>query len=116
MLTTRGRTSGEPRRAALQSLEHGDGWAVIASFAGEDRHPQWWLNLKAEPMAQAQIGSRKVRVRGRETSGAERDALLARFVAIDSAYAEYGQRTTRVIPVVLLEPTPTSSPGSSAGS
>ena len=79
---------------------------VQVAFAGEDRHPQWWLNLLAEPMADAQIGSRTARVRARETSGAERDALLARFVAIDSAYAEYGERTTRVLPVVLLEPAP----------
>ena len=51
LLTTRGRRSGELRRVALQSLEHGEGWAVIASYAGEDRHPSWWLNLRAEPMA-----------------------------------------------------------------
>ena len=41
MLTTRGRRSGEPRKVALQSLEHGDGWAVIGSYAGEGRHPAW---------------------------------------------------------------------------
>ena len=72
LLTTRGRTSGEPRRVALQTLEHGDGWAVIASFAGEDRHPNWWLNLQAEPMATVQIGRRSTRVRAREATGDER--------------------------------------------
>ena len=103
MLTTRGRTSGEPRRVALQSLEHRDGWAVIASFAGEDRHPNWWLNLLAEPKAEVQIGRRRTAVRAREATGEERAELWARFVEVDDAYAEYEERTTRVIPVVVLE-------------
>ncbi len=106
LLTTRGRSSGEPRRAALQSLEHGEGWAVIASFAGEDRHPNWWLNLRAEPLADAQIGGTTARVRAREAGGAEREELWARFVAIDAAYDEYTRRTSRVIPVVVLERAP----------
>ena len=104
LLTTRGRTSGEPRRVALQSLEHGDGWAVIASFAGEDRHPNWWLNLLAEPIAEVQIGRRTTRVRAREAAGGERAALWTRFVDVDDAYEEYVTRTTRIIPVVVLEP------------
>ena len=104
LLTTRGRSSGEPRRVALQSLEHGDGWAVIASFAGEDRHPNWWLNLQAEPMATVQIGRRSTRVRAREATDEERAELWDRFVAVDDAYAEYEKRTSRVIPVVVLEP------------
>jgi len=104
MLTTRGRRSGEPRRAALQSVEHEEGWAVIGSFAGEERHPAWWLNLLAQPSADVQIGRTHARVRAREATGAEREELWARFVAIDPGYAEYEQRTTRVIPVVVLEP------------
>ena len=103
LLATRGRRSGEPRRVALQSLEHGEGWAVIASYAGEDRHPAWWLNLEAEPMADVQIGSRRARVHAREASGEERRELWARFVAIDDALDEYTRRTSRVLPVVVLE-------------
>ena len=103
LLTTRGRRSGEPRRVALQSLEHGEGWAVIASYAGEDRHPSWWLNLEAEQMADVQIGSRRARVHAREASGEERARLWAQFVATDDAYEEYTRRTSRVLPVVVLE-------------
>jgi F420H(2)-dependent quinone reductase len=104
LLTTRGRRSGELRRVALQSLEHGEGWAVIASYAGEDRHPSWWLNLQAEPMADVQVRSRHTRVRAREATGEERQEQWARFVAIDDAYEEYTRRTSRVLPVVVLEP------------
>ncbi len=105
LLTTRGRTSGEPRRVALQSLEHGDGWAVIASFAGEDKHPNWWRNLQAEPMASVKIGPTTSRVRACEATGEERVELWARFVKVDTGYDEYTRRTTRVIPVVVLERT-----------
>jgi len=104
MLATRGRRSGELRRVALQSLDHGDGWAVIASYAGEDRHPSWWLNLLAEPMADVQIGGAHAPVRAREAAGEEREVLLRRFVAVDPAYAEYERRTKRRLPVVVLEP------------
>jgi len=104
LLTTRGRRSAELRRVALQSLEHAEGWAVIASYAGEDRHPSWLLNLRAEPMAEVQIRSRRARVKAREASGEERQELWTRFVAIDDAYEEYTRRTSRVLPVVVLEP------------
>ena len=103
MLTTCGRRSGEARSVALQSLEHGDGWAVIGSYAGEDRHPAWWLNILAVPMADVQIGSRHTRVRAREAHGDEREGLWQRFVAVDDAYDEYEGRTTRRLPVVVLD-------------
>ena len=104
MLTTRGRRSGEPRKVALQSLEHGNAWAVIGSFAGEDRDPAWCLNLRAEPMADVQIGRSHTRVRAREAEGDERAELWRRFVEVDDAYAEYETRTSRRLPVVILEP------------
>lgn len=104
MLTTRGRRSGEPRRVALQSLPHGDGWAVIGSYAGEDRDPAWCLNLRAEPAADVQIGRSRTRVRAREAEGDERAELWRRFVDVDDAYAEYEIRTSRRLPVVILEP------------
>ena len=103
MLTTRGRRSGEPRQVALQALEHGDGWAVIGSYAGEDLHPAWWLNLQAEPTADVQIGRSHTPVRAREAEGDERAELWRRFVEVDDAYAEYETRTSRRLPVVILE-------------
>jgi F420H(2)-dependent quinone reductase len=104
LLTTVGRKSGEPRTVAIQSLEHRDGWAVIASYAGEDRDPAWCLNLRAQPTAEVQIRGTHVRVRAREASGAEREELWGRFAAIDDAYDEYQRRTSRILPVIVLEP------------
>jgi hypothetical protein len=73
----RGRRSGQPRRAALHALRHGGGRAGIGSRAGDTRHPDWYRNLMAEPWT--------------------------RFVAVDDAYEEYARRTTRRIPVTVLE-------------
>ncbi|MGH2358469.1 MAG: nitroreductase family deazaflavin-dependent oxidoreductase [Candidatus Limnocylindria bacterium] len=105
LLTTRGRRSGEERTVALQFLRDGDSYVVIASFAGEDRHPAWWLNLQATADARVSIRGRQERVRASEALGEERDRLWRRIVEADPAYAEYEERTTRRIPVVILEPT-----------
>ena len=106
LLTTRGRKTGAPRDVMLQMLPHREGWAVAASHAGEDREPAWRLNLQARPEADIQIRDLRVRVRAREATGAEREELWERFVAVDDAYAEYAERTSRVIAVVVLEPMP----------
>ena len=105
LLTTIGRKTGQARRAALQMLPHGEGWAVIGSNAGDDHHPAWWLNLQERPEAEVQIGERQIRVLAREARADERQELWARFIAVDDAYAEYARRTERRIPVVVLEPT-----------
>lgn len=104
LLTTTGRKSGQPRTRALMYLPKGDACVVIASFAGEPRHPDWWLNLRANPRAQIQRGADTTRVVAREAEGAERARLWEEVVRRESGYATYAERTTRRIPVVLLEP------------
>ena len=104
MLRTRGRRSGDQRTVGLQYLAVGSACVVIASFVGEERQPAWLLNLRADPAATVRRGRREERVRAREAGGEEREALWQRIVAIDPAFAEYQRRTSRRIPVVLLEP------------
>ena len=106
LLTTTGRKSSQPRTRALTYLAKGDACVVIASYAGEPRHPDWWLNLKANSKAQIQRGSRVTPVVAREADGEERAALWNEVVQRDSGYATYAERTTRRIPVVILEPAP----------
>lgn len=77
---------------------------VIASHAGEPRNPHWYLNLKANPAAAAQVGQDRIRVVARDAAGEERDRLWAKAVELDPTYAEYQRRTERQIPVVILEP------------
>jgi deazaflavin-dependent oxidoreductase (nitroreductase family) len=104
LLTTRGRKSGRARTKALMYLPANDDFVVVASYLGEPRHPDWWLNLRANPNAEVQIGGRSVRVVAREAEGEERAELWQKVVARQPDYAEYQQRTQRNIPVVVLEP------------
>ena len=104
LVTTKGRKSGEPRDVALNYIPDGGSYVVVASYVGADRDPSWWQNLKANPDAEVLVDGKHVRVRARETDGAERDHLWTRVVGMDPAYAEYQRRTKRRLPVVLLEP------------
>jgi deazaflavin-dependent oxidoreductase (nitroreductase family) len=104
LLTTTGRKSGASRTVALTCLVRGDAFVVIASVLGEPRHPAWYLNLEANPQAEVEFGGRRRRVRARVAEGEER-ALLWRAMADKLAdYDEYAARTSRRIPVVVLEP------------
>ena len=104
MLTTTGRKSGEPRTNVLTYLPKGRAAVVFASNAGEPRHPAWWLNLAADPHATVQRGRELTPVVAREAEGEERARLWDEVVRTEAGYAEYEKRTTRRIPVVVLEP------------
>ena len=103
LLATKGRKSGKARTTPLLYLEEGANWIVAGSNAGDDRHPAWWLNLKVTPEATVQIGDTVMRVRAREASEKEKNLLWPRFVDMYADYEVYQQRTTRKIPVVILE-------------
>ena len=66
-----------------------------ASWAGEPKHPAWYLNLQADPDATIQIGGRRMRVRARELEGEERALVWKEIVAKDPSFAEYEERTAR---------------------
>ena len=104
LLTTRGRRSGKERSTCLTSFRDGEAAVVIGSFLGEARDPGWVHNLRAHPEATLQSGSEVRRVRAREAEGAERVRLWARLLEIQPDYREYEGRTSRQIPVVVLEP------------
>ena len=103
LLTTTGRKTGAARTTALTYLPRGDDFVVIASVLGEPRHPAWWLNLAANPNASVQVGAARHAVRARQAEGEEREALWRAVVAKTPDYDEYKARTSRRIPVVVLE-------------
>ena len=103
LLVTRGRKSGERRTVGLNYLTDDGRLVVVGSYAGEDRHPAWWLNLLADPRAEVQVGAARYSVTARELEGPDRDRMWARVVDTDPSYAAYEDRTTRRIPVVVLE-------------
>ena len=105
-LTTVGRRSGRPRSVLLTSpIQDGDAIVVVASRGGDDRHPDWLLNLRAEPRVEVALrgGSRRPML-ARVAEGTERDRLWRKIIAVHPRYAAYQRRTCRVIPVVLLRP------------
>jgi deazaflavin-dependent oxidoreductase (nitroreductase family) len=104
LLTTTGRKSGKPRTWPLMALRDGDGWIVTGSNGGHDQHPAWYLNLLADPEATVTARGSDVPVRARVADDAERAEQYPRFVALVPGYADYERATTRVIPVVFLEP------------
>lgn len=98
-----GRRSGRPRATPLLYLEDEGRWLVVASNAGDDRHPAWWLNLRERPEAEIQVAGERVPVKARAAAGPERQTLWRRLVDHYPDYAEYETRTDREIPVVVLE-------------
>jgi deazaflavin-dependent oxidoreductase (nitroreductase family) len=102
LLTTTGRRSGRPVTIAISYLDNGGRWVLAASNAGEPTHPSWYLNLRARPEAWIQVGAVRHEVVAGDAASPERETLWERIVSRDAAYAEYQERTSRQIPVVLL--------------
>ena len=103
LLTTVGRKSGLERTAPLLYVPQGDDFVVVASNAGDDRAPAWWLNLEARPAATVRVGRETCGVRARRARPDEVPRLWPLLEAAYGSYASYRERTTREIPVVLLE-------------
>ena len=103
LLTTRGRKSGKERTTPLMYGRDGDNFVLIASVGGAPRNPAWYWNVRAQE-AEVELGRERRRVRARDAEGEERDRLWAQMVGLYPGYADYQQKTTRRIPVVVLEP------------
>jgi deazaflavin-dependent oxidoreductase (nitroreductase family) len=105
LLRTVGRRTSQPRTSALLYVAAGDAYAVIASKGGAPQHPGWFHNLTAHPDVEIQVGRERIPVRARVAEGEERSRLWARADEVNQGqYATYQSRTSRVIPVVVLEP------------
>ncbi|MEA2271537.1 MAG: hypothetical protein QOI98_245 [Solirubrobacteraceae bacterium] len=104
LLTTRGAKSGKPRAAPLLYMLDGDRIILIASKAGNLRHPSWYHNVKAHPDVDVKAKGRSGRYRAREAEGEERERLWE--IANDQyrGYDVYQERAgDRRIPVIVLE-------------
>ena len=106
LLTTKGRKSGEPRTIAIIFRQVGDAQVLIASKGGSPTHPLWYLNIEADPEVEVQIKGERFAARARTAEGEERERLWAEAVAGWPNYDVYQSRTTREIPVVVLERNP----------
>jgi deazaflavin-dependent oxidoreductase (nitroreductase family) len=103
ILTTVGARSGKLRKAGLMRVEHDGTYAVVASLGGAPTNPVWFANVKAHPEVDLQDGPQKWDLVAREVHGEEKALWWERAVAAFPDYAEYQRKTTREIPVVVLE-------------
>ena len=105
LLTTTGRRSGQPRTTPLAGIPDGDRrWLLVASYGGDDRDPQWFKNLQANPEATLQTGADTIPVRAAVATPEEKSVLWPKVVAAYKGYEGYQRKTSRDIPVVILTP------------
>jgi deazaflavin-dependent oxidoreductase (nitroreductase family) len=106
LLTTRGRKSGTERTNPVMYLADGDRLLVFASKAGAPNHPDWYLNLLADPHVRVEVGARSFQATALPLAGEDRDAMYAEQARRNPGFAEYQAKTDRVIPVVALTQQP----------
>lgn len=112
-LTTTGRRTGGAHTVLLTSpLRDGTALVLVASKGGDERHPAWFLNLRANPEVLVAIqGGPRQRMVARVTTPEERARLWPQVVRDHPNYGGYQSKTKRVIPLVLLEPEDTERLG-----
>ncbi len=103
IITSRGARSGKLRKTPVMRVEHEGRYAAVASQGGAPTHPFWYYNFRADPRVDLQDGPRTQEMVAREVTGPERAEWWERAVAAYPPYAEYQQRTSRQIPVFVLE-------------
>ncbi len=113
LLENVGRKSGTPRLTPLLFVEDAGRYVVVASNAGDDRNPAWWLNLQSRPDAVIRVRGERIGVKAHRAGPDETEVLWPRLEAAYKYYANYRERTNRDIPIVILEPT-RSEPGDGA--
>ena len=99
-----GAKTGTRRTTPLAYVPDGPNVVVVASKGGNPRHPAWFHNLRANPDTTVQIGSEVRTVRARVATPDERERLWPKAVSSYRPYASYQRKTTREIPLVILEP------------
>jgi deazaflavin-dependent oxidoreductase (nitroreductase family) len=104
LLHTTGAKTGQEHVTPVMYRKVDGGYAVFASFAGQPRNPAWYHNLVANPDVQAEIGTQTVRLRARVADEVEREPIWIAHKAEFPGFQEYEHKTTRQIPVVILEP------------
>jgi deazaflavin-dependent oxidoreductase (nitroreductase family) len=105
LLTTTGRKTGKKRTKPLLYLLDNDQVVLVASHGGAPTDPIWWRNLQRNPHAEVQIKRTILQVEAREATSEERERLWPKLVALYPDYENYQKRTTRTIPIVILQRT-----------
>lgn len=103
LLTTTGAKSGQQRTTPLVYTTDGDNLVIIASKGGAPTNPAWYHNIVANPTVTVELPGETYQARARVAEGAERERLYNAQAALMPAFAEYQEKTSRQIPVIVLE-------------
>jgi len=99
-----GAKSGKRRTTPLVYMPADEDLLLVASKGGHPENPSWLHNLRAHPDTEVQLGTTRIKVRAREADAEERRRLWPKAAEYNPHWARYGRRTSREIPLVLLEP------------
>ena len=102
LLTTTGRKSGRAHTTPMVYTRDGDRLLVYASKAGAPTHPDWYLNLVAGPNVVVEVGADRYDAVAAPLEGDERERTFTEQAERNPVFAEYQEKTDRVIPVVAL--------------
>ena len=105
VLTTLGSHTGKVRKVPLIRVEKDGAYAVVASASGSPRHPGWYFNILADPSVRLQDGAEVFEMVAHEAMGDERATWWARALESNPQYDDYQSKTTRTIPLLVLEKT-----------
>ena len=105
LLTTRGAKTGQLRTTPLMFHRDGDRVLIIASNIGAPRHPDWYVNLRADPSVTVEVGDETYTAAATTSTGEERERLWAMLKELYPFFVEHQAKTTRTIPVVLVRRT-----------
>ena len=103
LLTVTGRKTGKKRTIPLMYFNDGEDLLIVASKGGHPSHPEWYLNLVANPDVIVQVGREKLQMRSVTATENEKSRLWPQVVKAYKGYEEYQSKTTRKIPVVILK-------------
>ena len=104
LLSSVGRRTNQERTTPLGYFMDGNRYIIIASNAGSDSHPAWFYNLSKNPRGLIEVGKQKLPVEAKIVEPEKRDLLWAKLVKLAPRYAGYEKKTSRVIPLIALQP------------
>ncbi len=104
LLSTTGRKTGKEHTTPLGYFMEDGNYVVTASNAGREKHPAWFLNLRANPQVTVEAQDQRFKAKAEVASPEKRSALWSRLISLSPAYANYARGTTREIPLVILHP------------
>ena len=99
-----GAKSGKAFASPLAYVKDGDAYAIIASAAGQPKHPGWYHNLKKNPNTTIEVAGKPINVTAEVAPKEKRDKMWPKICADFPQFAGYQEKTSREIPIVLLRP------------